>query len=68
MHKGRLVTEEFLAELPPEKWPTEFFTPTAGQVFAAIGLIVAGFLLTGLIARLGQERSRRGGAKDAEKN
>lgn len=54
--KGQLVTAELLAELPAEKWPTEFFTPSAGQVIGAIALVVAGFLVTGLIARFGKEK------------
>ena len=52
--KGRVVTEALLAEIKPEKYPTEFFTPTAGQVAAALGLIAAGFLITALVARLGR--------------
>lgn len=55
-YKGRLITPELLAELEPDKWPTEFFTPSVGQVFAALGLIVAGFAVTSLIARFGKEK------------
>ena len=32
-------------------WPTEFFGPEAWQVGAAIGLILAGFAVTAVIAR-----------------
>lgn len=52
--KGRMVTEEILAELKPEKFPTEFFDPTTGQVLGALGMMVLGFLITALVARLGQ--------------
>jgi putative membrane protein len=55
--KGRPVTPDLLAELSPDKWPTEFFTPGAGQVFGAIGLVVAGFAVTCLIARFGKEKA-----------
>jgi putative membrane protein len=55
-YEGQPVTPELLATLEPEKWPTEFFTPSVGQVLAAIGLIVAGFLVTALIARFGKEK------------
>jgi putative membrane protein len=54
--KGQIVTPEMSANLSPEKWPTEFFTPGFGQVAGAIGLIVGGFLITAVIARLGREK------------
>lgn len=53
---GRAVTEELLAELSPDRYPTEFFAPAAWQVFGAIGLIAAGFAVTTLIGRLGAEK------------
>jgi putative membrane protein len=51
--KGQLVTAELLAELEPEKYPTEYFQPGGGQAAGAVGLIVVGFALTALIAKLG---------------
>jgi len=51
--KGQVVTVESLAEIEPEKYPTEFFTPGAAEIGGAIGLIVVGFALTALIAKLG---------------
>ncbi len=51
--KGQVVTAELLAEIEPEKYPTEFFTPSAVQIGGALGLIVVGFALTALVARLG---------------
>lgn len=53
--KGQAVTAEGLAKLAPEKFPTAFFTPTVGQIFGALALIVLGFALTAMIARLGRE-------------
>lgn len=51
--RGRLLTEELLAELSPEKWPVEYFTPTGGQIGMSLGLIVVGFLITMGVAKLG---------------
>lgn len=51
--KGRVMTEELLAELTPDKYPTELFTPTTAQVVSALGLVVVGFVLTSLVAKLG---------------
>lgn len=46
--------------LAPEDWPTTFFTPNLVQILGAIGLIVVGFAITMLIARLGREKPKRG--------
>ena len=51
--KGQVVTVESLADLEPDDYPTAMFTPTAGQVGGAAGLILAGFACTMLIARFG---------------
>lgn len=51
--RGRTVTPELLAELTPEKWPTEFFAPSGGQIGAALGLIVVGMLITLAVAKVG---------------
>ncbi len=51
--KGQTVTAELLAEIDPEKYPTEFFSPGGAEIGGAIGLIVVGFVLTALIAKLG---------------
>lgn len=51
--RGRLITEELLAELSPEKWPVEYFTPTGGQIAMSLGLIVVGFVITMGVAKLG---------------
>ncbi len=51
--KGQRVTAQTLPELKVEDFPTEFFTPDATQVLAAVGLIVLGYLVTVGVARLG---------------
>lgn len=51
--KGQVLTAETLAEVEPEDYPTRPFTPTAVQVFTALGLIGVGFALTLGVARLG---------------
>ena len=55
-HKGQLVTSELIEMIDPHKYPTEFFTPSGGQVLGALALIVAGFIVTALVARLGRDR------------
>jgi putative membrane protein len=57
--KGRVVTPELLAEIAPEKYPTEFFSPSVAQVFGALAVVGAGFAITALIARFGGERMPR---------
>jgi putative membrane protein len=51
--KGQVLTEETLAELEAEDYPTAFFRPDGKQIGGALGLIVAGFACTCLIARIG---------------
>ncbi len=51
--RGRVVTEELLAELTPDKWPTEFFSPSAAQIGMAIGLVILGGAITMAVARIG---------------
>ena len=53
MFKGQPLTAERLAELTPDKYPTEIYTPTFTNVMMALGLIGLGYLLTTLIARVG---------------
>lgn len=51
--KGQVVTPELLEKLEPSKYPTVFFSPSMGQILGALGLIVVGFGVTALIARIG---------------
>ena len=58
-YKARQLTAETLKDVPAEDWPTRFFQPEPWQILAAIGLIVAGFAVTALIARFGTEKPAR---------
>jgi len=51
--KGQVVTALSLPELKPEDFPTDFFTPDAGQIAGALALIVVGYFVTVGVARLG---------------
>lgn len=51
--KGEILTAERLAELSPDKYPTVFYTPTFADVAMAIGLVVVGYAITTLVARVG---------------
>ena len=51
--KGQVLTEESLAALDPEDYPTAYFRPAGGQAAAAVGLILAGFGVTLGISRFG---------------
>ena len=59
MFKGQALTAERLAELGPDKYPTEFFTPTFTDIMMAVGLVGAGYMVTTLIARIGGAKSAR---------
>ncbi|MEM9074166.1 MAG: DUF368 domain-containing protein [Myxococcota bacterium] len=50
---GEVITAQFLQDLPADKYPTEFFAPSVGQMAGAVGLVVAGFAVTAVIARFG---------------
>jgi putative membrane protein len=52
--KGQVVTKLSLADITADEFSTEVFSPLSTQVFGAIGLIIAGFIVTALIARLGR--------------
>jgi putative membrane protein len=54
--KGRILTAEQLAELTPDKYPTEIYTPTFSAVMMAVGLVGLGYLITTLVARVGNAR------------
>lgn len=56
LYKGQPLTAEKLETLDPSKYPTEYFDPTMTHIGGAIGLILLGFGLTALIARLGKSK------------
>ncbi len=51
--KCRTLTAADLAEVDPEDWPMERFTPTGLQVASALGLVLLGLGLTRGIDRIG---------------
>jgi putative membrane protein len=51
--KGRIVTEQTLADIDPEDWPTTFYQPDRSQVGGSLLLIGLGFAVTIGIAQLG---------------
>ena len=55
--KGQVLTEDLLAELDPEDYPTKFFHPSGRQLVIALILTIVGFSTTALIARFGQEEA-----------
>ncbi len=63
---GEVITEELLATIPADKYPTEFFAPTAGQLAGALGLMALGFAITALIARFGRSAGSDGSSAPEE--
>jgi putative membrane protein len=59
MFKGQALTAERLADLGPDKYPTEFFAPTFTDVMMALGLVGVGYMITTLVARLGGAKPER---------
>lgn len=53
--KGVAVTEQTLPTIEKDDWPLEFFVPTAAQAGWAVLLLVAGFVLAILLARMDPE-------------
>ncbi len=56
MHKGRPLTAAQIENLSSDDYPTRFFTPSAGQVGAALLLIGAGFSATYAISLLEKKK------------
>ena len=54
--KGQILTEETLAQVNPENYPTIRFEPSVGQAIGAGGLVIVGFACTSMIARFGSRR------------
>ena len=59
MFKGQALTAERLAELTPDKYPTEIYTPSFTGVMMAIGLVGAGYMVTYVVARIGGAKPGR---------
>jgi putative membrane protein len=55
--KGRIVTEENLADFERDDWQLVSFEPSSREMAAAAGLVAAGFGATLLIGRLGRPDS-----------
>lgn len=51
--KGRILTAERLAALTPDKYPTDLYMPTFSRAMMALGLIGLGYVITTLVARVG---------------
>jgi len=50
---GRVLTARTVAELPIWRYPSEYYTPTGGEIVIAIVLFVLGAAITALGARFG---------------
>ena len=58
--KGRPLTQQTLAELDPEDYPTKMFKPTPVQVGGSLLLVVLGVGCTVAIARFGAGKEEKG--------
>lgn len=52
-----LTSPEMIENVARKDWPTAYFTPSAVQVGAAAAIALAGFVVSSLIARLGNGKS-----------
>lgn len=59
LFKGQALTAERLAELTPDKFPTEFYTPGFNDVMMAVGLVGVGYMITTLVAQVGGAKPGR---------
>ena len=59
MFKGQVLTSERLAELTPDKVPTEIYAPSFNEVMMALGLVGLGYMITTLVARVGGAKPQR---------
>jgi cobalamin biosynthesis Mg chelatase CobN len=53
------LTAERLAELTPDKFPTELYSPTFTDGMMAIGLVGVGYMVTTLVALIGGAKPPR---------
>ncbi len=51
--RGQVMTPELIAAMKPEHWPTEYFTPTVGEITGSLGLIIVGFAMTSIVSYIG---------------
>ncbi len=56
--KGRVMTQELIAELDEDDYPLETFSPSGGQIAASLALICAGFAATMGVAHIGGRASK----------
>lgn len=56
--KGQTVTPENVESFEVKDWPVRRFTPGAGHIAGAAGLVVVGFGATLAVARLGRGKSK----------
>lgn len=59
LFKGRVLTAERLAELSPDKFPTEFYSPGFTDLMMAVGLVGLGYMITTLVAHIGGAKPGR---------
>lgn len=64
--KGRTLTAEEAAAVPPEDWTIEIFSPRPAQVGGAIGLVALGFVITLGVAHLGRDRPQTSGVAPSQ--
>ncbi|MBH00352.1 MAG: hypothetical protein CMN58_08460 [Solibacterales bacterium] len=55
--KGQVMTSASITALDPGDFPVQRFTPNGGQFAGSVGLIVGGFLLTQMIALIGNRET-----------
>ena len=53
--KGRVLTAETAAQVEPDDYPLDTFAPSAAQVAASLGLILAGFGVTQGVSHIGRD-------------
>lgn len=53
--KGQVLTAETIGDVAPKDFAIETFTPGAVEVLGALGLIVAGYIATKLVAKFGSD-------------
>ncbi len=57
--RGQVMTRSLIADLDPAKYPTEYFSPSGGDVAGALGLVLVGFAVTALVAKFGERTSEQ---------